>query len=275
MDINKILNSDYIDIIFDGRNKLYGSYELRKQYPVRAKRAAGIVLAIMFLLLVIPLIIRLISGVVDNLEAPKTSKRELVMKEPPPLDPKKPEPPPPPKMPPAPPRPTVRFTPPEVVKDEEVQDPPPTKEELKTAAAGPETKNEGPGDVNAITPPGDGNEGPSNGVVSDAPPAPVTWVEQMPEFPGGERAMSDFIQKHFRVTDAARESGQDMARVTVRFIVDSEGSISDVKLVRGVGYGLDEEALRIVRSFPKWKAGKQNGKAVPVIFTLPITVSIE
>jgi protein TonB len=97
----------------------------------------------------------------------------------------------------------------------------------------------------------------------------------MPEFPGGERAMTDFIQKHFRVSDAARESGQDMARVTVRFIVDSEGNISDVKLVRGVGYGLDEEALRTVRSFPKWKAGKQNGKAVPVIFTLPITVSIE
>jgi len=157
-------------------------------------------------LLVIPLVIRLISGVVDNLEAPKTSKRELVMKEPPPLDPKKPEPPPPPKMPPAPPRPTVKFTPPEVVKDEEVVDPPPTKEELKTAAAGPETKNEGPGDINAITPPGEGSEGPSNGVVSDAPPAPVTWVEQMPEFPGGERAMTDFIQKHFRVSDAARES---------------------------------------------------------------------
>ena len=90
MDINKILNSDYIDIIFDGRNKLYGSYELRKQYPVRARRAAGIVLAIMFLLVAIPLVIRLISGVVENLEAPKTSKRELVMKEPPPLDPKKP-----------------------------------------------------------------------------------------------------------------------------------------------------------------------------------------
>ena len=84
MDINKILNSDYIDIIFDGRNKLYGSYELRKQYPVRAKRAAGIVLAIMFLLVAIPLVIRLISGVVENLEAPKTRKRELVMKEPPP-----------------------------------------------------------------------------------------------------------------------------------------------------------------------------------------------
>jgi len=66
MDINKILNSDYIDIIFDGRNKLYGSYELRKQYPVRAKKAAGIVLAIMFLLLVIPLVIRLISGVVNK-----------------------------------------------------------------------------------------------------------------------------------------------------------------------------------------------------------------
>mgnify|MGYP000607038746 CR=1 FL=1 len=63
MDINKILNSDYIDIIFDGRNKLYGSYELRKQYPVRAKKAAGIVLAIMIFPLLITLFLEVFSAV--------------------------------------------------------------------------------------------------------------------------------------------------------------------------------------------------------------------
>jgi TonB family protein len=96
-----------------------------------------------------------------------------------------------------------------------------------------------------------------------------------PEFPGGNLAFAKYIQTHFRVSDAARESGKNGVRIITKFIVNTDGSISDVKLLNSVGYGLDEEALRVVRNFPKWTPGSKNGIIVESTVTLPLNIDIE
>jgi protein TonB len=115
----------------------------------------------------------------------------------------------------------------------------------------------------------------SNNDAKNASNTPFSMVEQMPEFPGGEAAMFDFIRNQFMVPDSAKKSGLDRARIIVRFVVAETGLVKDVITLNKVGFGLDEEAIRLVRSFPKWKPGKQNGKPVPVYFTLPLNIEID
>ncbi len=111
----------------------------------------------------------------------------------------------------------------------------------------------------------------ARGVV-EAPPPPeiIMYVEQHPEFPGGEEAMHRFLDANIRYPDAAREN--DIAgRVLVRFMVNEDGTISHAKVERGIGYRCDEEALRVIRAMPRWHPGKVNGKPVRAMYVLPIT----
>ncbi len=95
-----------------------------------------------------------------------------------------------------------------------------------------------------------------------------TIVESMPSFPGGDKAMFEYLSKNTRYPTLAKESGiQGM--VVLTFVVEKNGKISDVKVLRGIGGGCDEEAIRVVKSMPGWKPGKQRGKAVKVQFNLP------
>jgi periplasmic protein TonB len=96
-----------------------------------------------------------------------------------------------------------------------------------------------------------------------------TVVEQMPEYPGGEEKMLKFLRENIKYPESARNNGIE-GTVYLTFVVNSNGKINDVKLLRGIGGGCDEEALRLVRLMPKWVPGKQNGKNVPVQFNLPI-----
>ena len=102
-----------------------------------------------------------------------------------------------------------------------------------------------------------------------------SFVEYMPEYPGGESAMREFIGQYFKVPDTARKSSLNIVRIIVRFVVTETGSVSEIKTISKVGFGLEEEAVRVVSRFPKWKPGTQNGKPVPVYFTLPITIAID
>jgi protein TonB len=96
-----------------------------------------------------------------------------------------------------------------------------------------------------------------------------TFVEEYPEFPGGDKALKEYIVNNIRYPEVARQSGIS-GIVYVQFVVEKDGSISDVKVLRGIGGGCDEEAMRVVKSMPKWKPGKQRGQPVRVYFTLPI-----
>jgi len=99
-------------------------------------------------------------------------------------------------------------------------------------------------------------------------------VEQTPEYPGGQQAMMQFIKQNLQYPKKAAEMGIS-GKVVVRFCVDEKGDITDIKIVRSIGGGCDEEAIRIIKKMGNWKPGKQNGKAVKTYFTLPISFSLK
>ena len=99
-------------------------------------------------------------------------------------------------------------------------------------------------------------------------------AEVMPEFPGGEQAMMDFVAKNVQYPKEAMEK-EISGRVLVGFIVEKDGSISETEVVKGIGGGCDEEAVRVVKAMPKWKPGKQKGKPVRVHFMLPLTFKLQ
>jgi len=101
-----------------------------------------------------------------------------------------------------------------------------------------------------------------------------TVVESMPEFPGGAEQMMIFIAKNIKYPPMARESGIQ-GRVFVNFVVEPNGSVSNVKVLRGIGGGCDEEAIRVVQEMPKWTPGRQRGKAVRVSFNLPVRFTLQ
>lgn len=105
-------------------------------------------------------------------------------------------------------------------------------------------------------------------------PDPVITVEEMPTFPGGEEALLRFIAESIKYPQEAVDNGIQ-GRVTLRFVVSSDGSVKRVEVLRGVHLVLDEEAIRVVSSLPKWKPGKQNGKAVPVWFFVPVNFKLK
>ena len=98
-------------------------------------------------------------------------------------------------------------------------------------------------------------------------------VENMPEFPGGDAGLMKYIQNNVKYPPIAKEYNIT-GKVYVSFIVDKSGSVTDVKIARGVDKSLDAEALRVVKSLPKYKPGKQRGKAVRVMFTIPINFTL-
>ena len=99
-------------------------------------------------------------------------------------------------------------------------------------------------------------------------------VEEMPAFPGGEAKLMEYVGKNIKYPQIARETGIQ-GRVFIGFVVEPDGSVSNVKLLRGIGGGCDEEAMRVVKSMPKWKPGKQRGKAVRVKYTVPVNFKLQ
>ncbi|UOQ81063.1 energy transducer TonB [Hymenobacter sp. 5414T-23] len=96
----------------------------------------------------------------------------------------------------------------------------------------------------------------------------------MPDFVGGQAALAKYLQRHLRYPASALRSSIS-GRVFVAFTVNSDGTIKDVEILKGLGYGTDEEATRVISAMPAWKPGRQNNRAVPVRYTLPITFRYE
>ncbi len=260
-----LLNADYLDIIFDKRNKLYGGYELRRNYGNRMKRAGAFVLlgaAALFSFSFIGL--HRAATVVARPNEKPVVLSEIPQKLPP-EPPKPPSPPLPPPPPPAPPANTQILTPPKIVNDGE-----PIETRMTPIE---DMHNKQPGFSNHI---GDSTGiepvivgGPGTGLLpgkSTNTNPPPRWVDQMPAFYGD---MGVYLGAHLRYPEAAREAGIE-GQVTIEFVVNEDGAVSNARVVRGIGGGCDEEALHIVSGMPKWKPGKQNGIPVKVIFVLPI-----
>ena len=148
------------------------------------------------------------------------------------------------------------------------------KAEEKKAACSSDVELVTPGDIIEVDDVAEGLIVPEVGEVENSDMVDVyTIVEQMPEFPGGNEKMVEFISSNTQYPQEAKEKGVQ-GRVLVNFVVDTDGSITDVKVMRGIGSGCDEEAVRVVKSMPKWQPGRQRGEAVKVAFTLPFTFKL-
>lgn len=264
---NPELKSDLNELVFEGRNKAYGAYFLRILYPETVNKAQVFTLATFFLLVLGPLWVESWWPGTNETE----HEVELVdpkMIEPPPIDPKTPPPPPLPAAPPPPKITTIRFVPPEVAPDEEIiEKDPPKQEELKTAVSASETVQ---GDPNA-----DPNEisldQSGEGNIIGAPPEEeeeaFLVVDQMPQFPDGD--IQVYFSKHLKYPAKALKN-EISGKVHISFVVLPDGSIAEATILKGLGYGLDEEAIRVVNNMPKWLPGRQGGRAVKVKINLPI-----
>jgi len=169
----------------------------------------------------------------------------------------------------------VPAIPTQVAKDDVVQPHvvPVTPSEIVDGATGL-TATGDPNAVATVEPGGVGSVPAVGPTDASATNEPFIVVEKMPEFAGGQAALLRYLQKHLRYPGSALAAGVG-GRVFMSFVVGADGSISEVTILKGLGYGLDEEAQRVVRQMPAWIPGYQSKHAVPVRFTLPITFAIQ
>jgi len=262
------------DIVFANRNKAYGAYELRKSYPRLLTRALIIGGSLFLLAMAAPTLISLIPSSEQELNMTEV---DLMNLPPPPIDPNEPLPPPPPpvEMPKVN---TVKFLPPEVKKDEEVPEetPPPTVEELKEAVAADKTQEGDPNAEEVIVAPEESApvKEEAKAVEVVAQETVFNVVEQQPEFPGGAGALMGYLGKNIKYPAAASRANVS-GKVYLSFVVNTDGSIQDIQILKGLGFGCDEESKRVIAAMPKWKPGKQSGRSVRVKYNLPVSFVLE
>ena len=272
-----LISSDWVDLVFEGRNKAYGAYRLRKS---TTKRNILAMVAVV-LLLIVAFIILTVKNFVDeqrakvamtqvaeltNYKQPEKKaevKQKKVEVEPERVVERV--------------KSSIKFTAPVIKKDEEVK----PDEELKTQDELMSTKTAiGTFDVK-------GNDDANGEILKAkdviAEPEPPKHeeenkvfdiVEQQPLFPGGPAALMKYLSEHTKYPVVAQENGVQ-GRVTVQFVVEKDGSISDVHVLRGVDPSLDKEAVRVVKSMPRWTPGKQNGITVRVNYRVPVLFRLQ
>jgi protein TonB len=273
MDVSKIPSASLLDIIFEGRNKGYGAYELRTKYNKRLTTALIITASLALLIILISLLGAKLEGpkkavVIDAKDVELTNVQEEKPIEPPPPPP--PKPPDPPKIE------MAKFTPPKVVKDEEVKPEEEMKEieELKEATIST-INQEGMKDLGIVAPPVEDKGGVVAAPVVDDEDKVFQKVEIEAKFPGGDKAWARYIQREiYRYIDELQDAGK-AGTCVVQFIVDREGNISEVEALTMKGTKLSEICVNAIKRGPKWTPAEQNGRKVkayrkqPVTFQLP------
>lgn len=268
-----IFNQQWIDVVFSGRNQAYGAYELRKNNNRTIARSMLFGAAFFILVMSAPLISRYLNGDDTELSTPTPDLHtDVVLITPPAID----ESVPPPSVvePPKPRTDQVRFVPPRVVPASQVVDEIPTVDDLQVADPGPETVKGDPGAEVVIDQPVGTSTTAHAATIEDEQVYGMVSIEQMPEFPGGLSKFYSYISKNYNYPAAAREQGVS-GRVIVSFIVEKDGSLTDIKVLRDMGLGTGEEAMRLLKKSSKWRAGVQNGRNVRVQYTLPIILNLE
>jgi len=253
----KVIVAPMDEIVFERRNKLYGAYLLRKLYNKHVTRA--------LLLAIIILLAGLAYPLVSSYYAQKRAKyiekeatAEFIS-----MDKPKEEPPPPPPPPPPPEAlvEKVKFVAPVVTTEEVVED----NDIFNQDELNKNTVNEA---VEAVAEEVAVEQVQEVIEVEESKPI-FTVVEENPSFPGGETELNKFLKTNLVYPQTATENGIQ-GTVYVSFVVDSKGNVTDAKVLRGIGGGCDEEALRVIRLMPQWHPGKQNGKTVRVLFNMPV-----
>ncbi|MGN8072268.1 energy transducer TonB [Mucilaginibacter sp. SG564] len=265
-----ILDQKWIDVVFSSRNKAYGAYELRRDNSKNTSKSLIIAIIVFVFVVALPTIINRIQGLIPKADQ-KVKITDVVLLPPPPVDQTK-KPPPPPPEPPKPKVDQVRFPPPVVKPDNEVKEKdPPTVKELAVADPGQKDQKGDPNaDIRIDEPVGNSDV---KQVVEADPNQIFTSVEQVPEFPGGLEKFGSYLGKSIRYPAVARENGTQ-GRVICTFVVEKDGSLTDIKVTRGIGSGCDEEAVRVLKNSPHWKPGIQNGRPVRVQYSVPISFTL-
>lgn len=245
------------ELVFEHRNKAYGAYTLRKNYNKRLT----LIMASMILAFVLGslamFIIRNLPK--EEIEAPKGSDKTWTV-QPPPKD----LPPPPPTTPPPPPLEKMTAFIPPVIEDDPVTDPVPTQDQLEETKAGDKTQD---GSDENFDPPQPSDDTPKQ---IDTKPEPIeTFVEEEADFPGGFAEMAKFINDNIDYPQEAIDLGIK-GRVTVRFVVEKDGRISNVSVATPLAgcKACDKAAVKVVEKMPSWKAGKNGGREVRTWVTL-------
>ncbi len=273
MHAHKILKVDVLDILFAGRNKEYGAYDLRKTYNKRISLALIITIVTISGLFIASVISNRFS---ERHAVSMIQVRDISLAEPAKADEPPPPPPPPPKLIPPPPVATIAFTTPKVVKDIEVIKPPPEVKQIEEAKIDVKTV-EGTKDLGIIAPPVEskGTQVLAAPVVKKEDEDKIfTKVEIDASFPGGADGWTKYVRNAILANlDEFTES--DYGTCIVRFIVDKTGKVSNVEAITMKGSKLAEVATNIIRKGPNWIPAQQNGREVnayrlqPVIFKNP------
>ncbi len=271
----EITHSDMLSIVFANRNQAYGAYQLRRQYPQSIGRAMAYGFALIFLFFAIPyLSSKFVDRTVEVNEA-----TDYEPGPPPDIDPDNPPPPPPPALTPPPPtRSTMQYVPPVVVRDSEAEDHnAPTVEDLVTTNAEVGKTNE---KGNDDAPPGL-DDNPKELTFVEAPKAhtedrvyEMFDIHKPPGFPGGDAELLKYLAENIKYPPLARENNIQGV-VALAFVVDKDGRVREVNILKDIGGGCGKEALRVVASMPKWLPGEANGHPVKVRFTLPMRFRLE
>ena len=272
-----LIDKNWVELVFDGRNKEYGAYVLRKETGMRNIKS---------MLLVFAVIIAIMAGVaakvaIENAFPKKVAietdveltklaeKKEAKVEKKAPVkveEQKVVE-----KV-----KSSVKFTPPVIKKDDEVK----PEEELKSQEDLNKTNTAiGSFDVKGNDEAGGEVLKAKEVIAQPEPPKEEETkvfdvVEVMPSFPGGQGALFEWLSKNIKYPVVAEENGVQ-GRVIVTFVVERNGSITDVQVVKSVDPSLDKEAVRVVKAMPHWIPGKQNGSAVRVKFTVPVTFRLQ
>ena len=271
-----LIDNGWVDLVFEGKNQAYGAYQLRKNTGVRnVKALLWVIAAIAAIFLLVWAKVAIENAMpkqtvnTADIELSKLAQKKeakVERKEPVKVEMEKVVE----KV-----KSSVKFTAPEIKKDDEVK----PEDEIKSQDDLSKTNTAiGTFDVKG----NDEAEGEvlkaKEVVVDEKPKEEETKVfdvvEQMPSFPGGDAELMKFLSSHIKYPVVAEENGIQ-GRVIATFVVERDGSISDVKVVKSVDPSLDKEAIRVLKSMPKWIPGKQNGSAVRVKYTVPVTFRLQ
>jgi protein TonB len=261
-----LYKSGWLELVFEDRNKAYGAYDLRQHYAGNVVRAMGITFLGIGLLFGagailqshhavathspdVPVVVVHVTELKPLIEPPKKL-----------AEPAKP----------APQIKTTAFVPPVVVADQLVRKPP-VDNALLTDAIGPTTTDGKPGTNTAI--PDKPSTGPGTQPTDDNSVHNTIGLEAMPEPIGGDNAWTKFLNRNLRFPAPAQDEGVS-GRVILSFIIEKNGTLSNITVERPAGHGFDEEAVRVLKLAKAWKPGIQNGQAVRVKFMMPINFTL-
>ncbi|WP_394990342.1 energy transducer TonB [Emticicia sp.] len=258
------------DIVFEHRNKAYGAYELRTGYTANLNRAFWIGIGCFMLILLTNFIFArqkdknlAETGIIIDLQKIPDEKVPEIEK------PKEIEPPKEVEQ-----VKTIAYLVPEVVEETQNETPPPTQDAIEVAVISDKTQEGRVSESISESPPVEVPSAAVKAVEIVENNLPFTSVEENPSFMGGVKEMYKFLAQNLKYPSAAQRANIQ-GKVFLKFIVEKDGSITGVETMKGIGFGCDEEAARVVKLMPKWIAGRQNGRNVRVVFTIPVFFKLD